>query len=250
MIARDKSVRQIWLLWGVAVVVSSLTLIGLIGAARRGDYLILVVVPLVAAVLVGTHVLQRRAQARLLLQPSLDAVLQYYQKALGRAPQAEAALAYTSALAAAYYGDFTRAEQLVGSVKWEGRGRVYEAWPLHIDALLLFWRDKQYRRGLAVARRAQELADVGSSLPGAGTSRLAYATLVAVGEVLVNEPTSETVNILDRARQKLPLMGGLLATWGLAVHHARLGSALAADQALAQNRSAAPYCTPLLVVPL
>jgi hypothetical protein len=245
----DKSVRQIWLLWGIAVVLGGLTLMGLVSSARRGDYAIVVVVPLVLLMVLGSTLWQRRMQARLLQQPSLEVVLQRYQKALGRMPHADVALAYTSALAAAYYGDYTRAEQFVGSVNWEGRGRVYEAWPLHIEALLLFWRDKAYRRGLAAARRAQELADVGGALPGAGTSRLAYATLVAVGEVLVGESTPETVGVLERGRKKLPLMGSLLATWGLAAHHAKAGASANADAALAEVRTAAPYCSPLLAVP-
>lgn len=249
MTTPDRSTKQIWLLWGTVGVLSIISLMSLVASVGRGNHLIVVVVLAVITGLLGILKWQQRTQARLLQQPSLDAVLQHYKRAMTRVPQSEPMLAYASALAAVYYGDFDRAEQIMGSVKWEGRGRIYEAWPLYVEALVLFWREKAYQRGLAVARRAQTFAEVGGAWPGAATSRLAYGILVAVGEVLAAEGVPRTIETLENGRRRLPLMGKLLATWGLAAHHASGGAHEKASRALTWVRTVAPYCTPLHSVP-
>lgn len=242
-------VRGIRLQWALVAVLSTMLLLGLGASARRADVAALVVTVVVAGFAALLLVWRRRAFARLLKQPSLDLILKHYQKTMARMPQSEIMLAYTSAVAAVYYGEFARAEQLIGSVKWEGRGPFYEAWPLSLEALVLFWRDKAYQRGLSLARRAQELADIGGVLPGARTSRLAHATLVAVGEVLAGEGGPQTMEALQAGRKRLPLMGRLLATWGLAASFAEAGAQAKAAEALAELRAAAPHCSPLLSVP-
>lgn len=243
----ERSVGRIGVVWTAVGVLWTLLLVMSVVAAARGDYVMAITVPVAFAGLGLLLLWQRRTASRLYLQP-LDTVLAHYRRTF-RGPQADVMLALSSAQACACYGQFEQAEAFLAGVQWHGRGRLFEAWPLHIESLLLYWRDRAYRQGLAVARNAQDLGDVGGTMPGAATARLGYAAVVAAGEVFAGEVEPETVSTLESAAEKLPLPARLIAWWGLAGAAARAGDAERAAALLDRIRAHAPHCAPLLTLP-
>ena len=106
-------------------------LFGIVSAVRRGEYLVpLAVTAILVVVVIGRQAVLRK-HAALLLAPDSSALIQYYAESIRRMPGSDALRAHASAQAAAYYGEFEKAEECLASVDWDGRGGLYEAMPLH-----------------------------------------------------------------------------------------------------------------------
>jgi hypothetical protein len=248
--ATDPSIKQIRTQWVLAIAMWAMLLVALVAAMLRGQYVMAIAIPAVALLIFGKRQLVVRKQRFLLRARTSEALATFYRRLINeKVPHADALRAYSCAVTAACYGEFDRAEALMESVDWRGRGGVYEAMPLYVEALLLYWRDRAYQRGLAVALNARTLGDVARGLPGFGSSRLAYDLLVGIGDVLSGSGDADTLEALTLARQKLPLMSRLLAMWALAVARSRSGDTAEAEALLGQVRAVAPYCRSLLEIP-
>ena len=246
----DRGLRSLYLGWVLVTVMWGLLIVSVVFATGRGDYLpVFGVAGTLGFVLISKQFILRK-QWLLLRANNSDGLITYYAKLIrASVPNGDLLRAHASALAATCFGEFDKADEIMASVDWSGRGDLYEALPLHVRALTAYWRDHNYELGLALATRGRKMAETPRRLPGSATSRLSWDVLVSIGEVLADRPTPETIALLETGRVKLPFLSGLLASWGLAVAHQRAGRPQEAAALLSMLRAAAPHCRPLLDIP-
>ena len=248
--ALDPALRQIYAWLAVTVVIGGIVIVGVAAAIGRGELVAPSAVGAAVAFIALRLYLQRRKQARLLHAPNSDALVRYYAATIRDSiPNGDALRAHASAVAAMFYGEFEKADELMAAVNWNGRGAIYEALPLHVRALTAYWRDHNYELGMALAARGRSMAETPRHIPGSATSRLSWDVLVAIGEVLDDRATPASIAVLEAGRSKLPFVSGLLPTWGLAVARQRADQQQEADALLSELRAAAPHCTPLFDIP-
>ena len=169
----------------------------------------------------GVRVLPRqfvhRKQWLLLRAPGTDSLIEYYAKLIrASVPNGDALRAHASALAATCFGEFDRADAIMASVAWSGRGDLYEALPLHVRALTAalarsqlerVWRSPRagatWQRRLAVCQVPRR-----HGFPGTFSFRL---------ERSLRMPDARDDRAARNRPGEAPFLSGLLASWGLAV---------------------------------
>jgi hypothetical protein len=249
-LAIDRGLRPLYAGWAFAVVMWAVLAVSTTFATGRENYLLLFAIAGTLGFVFFQRQLVHRKQWLLLRAPNSDSLIAYYAKLIRTSvPNGDVSRAHASAVAATCFGEFDKADEIMASIDWSGRGNLWEALPLHVRALTTYWRDHNYELGLALATRGRKMAEIPRHLPGSAMSRLSWDVLVSIGEVLADRPTPETIAVLETGRAKLPFVSGLMATWGLAVAHQRAGRTKEASELVSQLRAAAPHCRPLVEIP-
>jgi len=197
-----------------------------------------------AALFIGIRTYQARRIRRLLQSPSPDSLLAFCRRSLrpGLIPNGDALLAHGCANGCILYGQFADARSYLRSVDWEHRPPLIAALRQAADALLCYFDTREFDRGLAIARSAQQQASVTSAFPGAGMSKAAFAAHVQTGEVLTGQCTSSTIDALEKQFRQLPLLGKLLAAWALTQAYRNSGDTQRANEKERFLRESAPHC--------
>jgi len=214
------------MVWGLIIVIGIFASL----SGQPGKILpLLLAVAIAAGLFVIVRLVQKRKFAQMLRQPEPTAIVQYYLTRLSRMPHGTCIAAAASAVALALYGRTTEAGEALASVSWEGVPPFIGAQRLHALAIVLF-AEGQSTSGLEAAESAVSQAAVSPQMPGAQRSSLAFQTHRNLGLVLCGKHSPETAQQLRQAMAKLPLLGKVIAAWGLAVLAKRQGSdALASD---------------------
>lgn len=212
-------------------------LTGVVGSVRNGNYVVLAIV-FTALALCGGAIWFAHYRVRVLLQDRTpDRIIRHYHRSVRRIPHANAAAAYLSALAAAFFGQFDRARAELDAVDWDSTTPVYRGHRLYVLATLALLEETNYPKALQYARQARELEN---REPGGGLQ-----VLDDVIHLVAQAPSEGTVERLDRvAKKQHGLMPGM-AAWALAVYYRRANEMAKAAEFKTLLRLAVPHSLPL-----
>lgn len=169
-----------------------------------------------AAIIIGTRWLQRRRVSRMLHAADPAEFLRTVAAAANRMPHGAWLAASNAATILALYGRCNEAERSLESVSWGDVPPLVQAQESVARATIAYARGA-YTEGLDHAVTATQQGSIDASFPGAQTSELAFRTYRNLGLALTGRATNTTADELRIAMTKLPMLGQLLAAWGLAM---------------------------------
>jgi hypothetical protein len=255
-VSKPSNTRYLWKLWLKPliwiVVAGAFVWRAIAAGAVDGSYLVPVFVLLVVLGTVAFGLQRARGlgkEMRLALTaptaaPMLDVIDRSFKGA--RVSDADAYLAQSRANALALFGDASGARAALSAVDWQRRAPMIQAAGVAAESLVMLLCDGDATDGLAEARRAQALAELPAA-PGAASSDRYFATVVALGQTLTNEPDASTVPALERARatKHLPTLQAM-ALAGLAAYAQHRGTPDEAATAQSELAAYAPKLAALL----
>jgi len=247
--SRPKNRSYLLRLWIRAVLLCSFVAVLVILALTSGDpgraIPVAASIGVAAVMLVMVRRHQKARIARMLQAADPNASLQSFATSVRRIPHGSLFAASNSATILALYGRVTDAEHALQSVSWDGLPPVVDAQRSAACAVIAYARGA-INEGLDHAVTAAQLASLDMSVPGARTSEVAFRTYRNLGLALSGRATDTTAQELRVALAKLPLVGQLLAAWGLAIIAKGNGnmSELRAMQALIKKQ--APFFAPVI----
>lgn len=189
------------------------------------------------------------AKLRKLLQsPSSEPLIGFYQKTLSRAPipHRDVMMASFLGFAHALYGEYDRSRALIDSVYWSRRQAppLMQAQITHLEALLKYLEERDFVRGIELAREARELAQVPRATPGAARSQRAFDAYIEIGEVLSGNHSPEVMESLRAKLGKAPTLLKLMIAWALETTYQKLGREEDAAEMHQIRMNLAPHCLP------
>jgi hypothetical protein len=212
--------------------------VGVIGSVRNGNVIVVAIVFTALSICVLALMLNHYRVRMLLRDRTPDRIISHYHRSVRRIPHANAAAAYLSALAAAFYGQFDRARTELDSVDWDQTTPMYRGHRLYVLATLALLEETDYPKALKLARQGSELE-----------SRAAGGGLLVLDDVIhavAEGPSPEMIGRLERvAKKQHGLMPGMCA-WALAVYYMREGQPEKAADFKEVLRMAVPFSAPML----
>jgi tetratricopeptide (TPR) repeat protein len=234
-----RSVLRVWLILAVPL---ALMLVGVVGAAMRGDYK---TVPIVACALMVAALFfwYSRAQLRRMFRDRTpDRIIAYYHSTARRAKHANASAAYLSAIAAAAYGQFDRARGELDAVTWSELPPLYQGYRLHALAIIRLLEQRDFEGALGLLHEAREAAAAAQT--GLTTSNAAFAIYEAIIEAASGAGEDAVPKLEEMANRRRGLISAFSA-WALALHYRRIGQADRAIPFQQLVRQITPNCAPL-----
>ena len=221
----------------VAVLFAAIITYGLVGSIKTGNYVSITIV-FTGLALCGIIIWLNHFRTRLFLREKTpDRIIEYYHKSIRRIPHADAAAAYLSALAAAFFGKYDRARTELNSIEWNSTTPMYRGHRLYVLSFLALLEETDYPKALRLADEAELL----ESKDAAGGLKV----LDGVIRLVADGPTPERVALLDKvAKRQHGLMPGMCA-WALAVHHMRKNEPEKAAENKELLRLAVPHSAPM-----
>ncbi len=207
---------------------------GVIGSVRNGNFAVIAIV-FTAICICVLAVLFGHYRVRILLRDRTpDRIIAHYH----RIPHADAAAAYLSALAAAFYGQYDRARAELDGVDWDATTPVYRGHRMYVLATLALLEETNYPKALALAAQGRELESKGE---GGGLQALDDVIQLVAG----GEDSAEGVPRLEKiANKQHGLMPGMCA-WALAVYYKREGQMDKAADFKEVLRMSVPFSAPM-----
>lgn len=239
MNSNSKSAARVWLILALPI---TLMLIGVVGAAMRGDYK---TVPIVAAALMFAALFFWYSRARLrrmFKDPTPDRIITYYHASARRVKNANASAAYLSAIAAAAYGQFDRARAELDAVNWDELPPIYKGYRLHALAIIALLERRDFAEALELLREAR-VASTAANATAASTTA-AFAIYEAIIEAASGAGDDAVPRLEEMANRKRGLISSFSA-WALALHFRRVGEADRAVPFQELVRQLTPNCKPL-----
>lgn len=241
--------RYLLRLWIPALAGSALvaTLV-LAGLRSRDVYRIL---PVLVAVLLAVIVIfaarwrQKRRIILMLRSSDPDRFLRSFAATLRRMPHGPMLAAANSATVLALYGRHSDAEAALAAVSWTGLPPLIHAQESAARAVIAYARGA-VSEGIDQAVVASQRSSIDNAAPGARTSELAYRTYRNLGLALAGRATETTADELRVAFAELPLLGKLLAAWGLAALAKRTGDESRLAELQDFIRANAPHFAPVI----
>lgn len=215
----------------------ALMLAGLIGNVRQGNY---VAIPIVftALAICGLAIAAKHFQVRLMLRDTTpNRIIAHYHQGVRRIPHADAAAAYLSALAAAFFGEFDRARTELQAVDWGKTTPMYRGHRLYVLSVLALLEETDYPKALRLADEGREL----EKQDPAGGLQL----LDDVIRVVADSPGEGVIARMEKtAKKQHGLMPGMCA-WALAIYYRRNGQQEKAADFKERLRMSVPHCIAL-----
>lgn len=222
----------------VAGLFLTILIVGVVGSVRNGNMAVIAIVFTALGLCVLALMLNQYRVRMLLRDRTPDRMIAHYHSSVRRIPHADAAAAYLSALAAAFFGQYDRARQELDAVDWDRTTQIYRGHRMYVLATLALLEDTDYPQALRLARQAKELEsrEEGGGLPA----------LDDVIHTVAEGPTPEMIARLEKvAKRQNGLMPGMCA-WALAVYYKRAGDMERAADFKEMLRMAVPYSSPML----
>lgn len=225
--------------------VGTLIIAALTSGDRARSVPVLIGVPFAVVLIVGIRWWQKRRIGRMFQAADPGPALRSFEASLRRMPHGAQFAAAHSGTILALYGRVEEAERAVDSVSWRDVPPLIQAQESVARATIAYVQSS-IAEGLDHAVAGLQLASLDLAVPGAQTSELAFRTYRNLGLALSGRATATTAEELRTARTQLPLMGQILAAWGLAVIARNDGdlTELRAMQQFIQQRG--PHLTPVL----
>ncbi len=217
----------------VAGLFLAILIAGVIGSVRNGNAVVTAVVFTSFGICILALMLNHYRIGMLLRDRTPDRMIAHYHRSVRRIPHPDAAAAYLSALAAAFFGQYDRARRELDAVDWDGTTPMHRGHRLYVLATLALLEETDYPTALRLARQANEL---GGDLP----------VLDDVIHLVAEGPSPESIARLEKvAKRQRGLMPGMCA-WALAVHYRRTGDLEKAADFKEMLRMAVPFSAPML----
>ena len=213
-------------------------MVGVVGSVRNGNTVVIAIVFTALGICVLALMLNHYRIRMLFRDNTPDSIIAHYHRSVRRIPHANAAAAYLSALAAAFFGQYDRARKELDAVDWDQTTQIYRGHRLYVLAALALLEETDYPKALRLARQAKDLEsrDEGGGLPALDDA------IHAVAE----GPTPEMIARLEKvAKRQNGLMPGMCA-WALALHYKRVGEPDKAADFKEMLRMAVPFSSPML----
>ena len=229
---------------GVAVVAAlflGITVVGLVGNARSGNYVATpVLFTAVALAFIAIWLGHFRVRT-MLRDKNPDRIIAHYHKTVRRVPHADAAIAYLCALVATFFGQFDRARAELEPVDWDKTSLMYRGHHLYVLAVLAILEQNDYPKALRLAAQAREL----EARDAAGGFELLDGVIrLIAGGLDADQAESVIAKLQKSARKAAGLIPGMCA-WALAVHYNRLNKPDLATEFKELLRVAVPYSLPM-----
>ena len=222
----------------VAGLFLAIIVVGVIGSVRNGNVAVVAIVVTAIGICVLAIMLGHYRVRMLLRDKTPDRIIAHYHRSVRRIPHANAAAAYLSALAAAFYGDYGRARSELDAVNWDGTTPVYRGHRIYVLATLALLEETNYEKAVKLAAQARELE---SSEPSGG-----LRALDDVIHVVADRADAGVIERIEKiAKKQHGLMPGMCA-WALAVHYRRLGEMEKAADFKELLRMSVPFSAPML----
>ncbi|WP_138756179.1 hypothetical protein [Paenibacillus sinopodophylli] len=234
--------------WIPIMIVMSIMVVALFISLGNGNYSVLVSVAVAVVIII---MIRRRASDKVgiaLKQRTSEQLIVCLTKPLQSLKDKEIIetfVACNTALSHILYGEYERAETVIGQVNWDRKIPMYQAIYWNIKTLIKYFHTHEYTEGLSLARKAKALATVSHAYPGSKKSNMAYEAYVEIGQVLVGMGSEHSVTSLELKFDKLPLLVQLFVANGLCVAYKQSGQAdkfAKMDAFIKQN---APFCKAL-----
>ncbi len=221
----------------VAALFAGIIVYGLVGSIRTGNYVSITIV-FTGLALCGIIIFLNHFRTRLFLREKTpDRIIAYYHKSIRRIPHSDAAAAYLSALAAAFFGKFDQARGELEAIDWNATTPMYRGHRLYVLSFLALLEETDYPKALRLADEAEHL----ESKDTAGGLKV----LDGVIRLVADGATPERVALLAKvAKRQHGLMPGMCA-WALAVHHMRTKEPEKAAEFKELLRMAVPHAAPM-----
>ena len=205
---------------------------------RNGNFAVIAIV-FTALCICVLAILFGHYRVRILLRDKTpDRIIAHYHRSVRRIPHANAAAAYLSALAAAFYGQYGRARTELDAVDWDATTPVYRGHRMYVLATLALMEDTDYPKALALAAQARDLETRGE---GGGLQALDDVIRLVAGA-----GDDEAIGRLEKiATKQHGLMPGMCA-WALAVYYKRAGKLDRAAEFKELLRMSVPFSAPML----
>lgn len=217
------------------------TIIGLVGNARAGNY---VATPVLFTALGLAFVVIWLGHFRvrtMLRDKTPDRLIAHYHKTVRRVPHADAAIGYLCGLVAAFFGQFERAHQELDAVNWDATSPMYRGHHLYVLGVLAILEENDYPKALRLAAQAREL----EARDAAGGFELLDAVIRTVaGGVEPGEADAILEKMDKSARKSTGLIPGMCA-WALAVYYQRQNMPDKATEYKEYLRLAVPHSLPM-----
>ena len=228
-------------IWSLAIVAGlflAIIIAGVIGSVRNGNFAVIAIV-FTALCICVLAILFGHYRVRILLRDKTpDRIIAHYHRSVRRIPHANAAAAYLSALAAAFYGQYGRARTELAAVDWDATTPVYRGHRMYVLATLALMEDTDYPKALALAAQARDLETRGE---GGGLQALDDVIRLVAGA-----GDDEAIGRLEKiATKQHGLMPGMCA-WALAVYYKRAGKLDRAAEFKELLRMSVPFSAPML----
>jgi len=228
-------------IWSLAIVAGlflAIIIAGVIGSVRNGNFAVIAIV-FTALCICVLAILFGHYRVRILLRDKTpDRIIAHYHRSVRRIPHANAAAAYLSALAAAFYGQYGRARTELDAVDWDATTPVYRGHRMYVLATLALMEDTDYPKALALAAQARDLETRGE---GGGLQALDDVIRLVAGA-----GDDEAIGRLEKiAKKQHGLMPGMCA-WALAVYYKRAGKLDRAAEFKELLRMSVPFSAPML----
>ena len=228
-------------IWSLAIVAGlflAIIIAGVIGSVRNGNFAVIAIV-FTALCICVLAILFGHYRVRILLRDKTpDRIIAHYHRSVRRIPHANAAAAYLSALAAAFYGQYGRARTELDAVDWDATTPVYRGHRMYVLATLALMEDTDYPKALALAAQARDLETRGE---GGGLQALDDVIRLVAGA-----GDDEAIGRLEKiATKQHGLMPGMCA-WALAVYYKRAGKLDRAAEIKELLRMSVPFSAPML----
>jgi hypothetical protein len=241
----DRNTRHLMAYWGVAVVFGSVTVVGLVAAVLRGEYVVPCAGVVALVVILGLGWYRGRRLGGLLQNDTAAPAVAYFRKSVSRVPHARAISASLCGLVLAMYGDFEEAREELSTVSWNGVPPIYEGMRTHTLAVLALLQERDYRKASELAAEMRDLATVNAAVPGSKASRRATGAFCDACDLLAGMGTDEMVTRLEGVVGKLRPVDEVIIAWALSQYFQKVGNAEGVERYAARVRELAPHCAPL-----
>ena len=227
--------------WLVTVIAGAVLIFLLVRSFQQGNYWVVFLTIGFMLAVIFTYKVQIN---RLLHADSPQPLIDYYEKIYSRRPTHydDTLLAFSKALSYTLYGRFDSARTEVEKTDWEQKPPIFQALKVCLQALWAYLEDHDFQQGTALAKEARRLAEVSSSLPGAGISLSSHDAIVEIGELLSGNMDPAIVTSLREKLQRLPILMKVFIAWGLERFYDRSGDEKQAQEMRDLLTKIAPHC--------
>jgi hypothetical protein len=222
---------------------------GMAKAVVRGEYLMPVVVTIVA---VGLFLLiwrSRRHALKFFQDTTPDRAVEHYHRTMSRAPNGEALTAYMCGLVLTLYGDYDEARDELSRVSWNTFPPMYDGFRTYVLSIIALLEKRDFSKARDLALEARDLCETSKMLPGATTSKNTFDAHVLACELFISPTKNEVATALEKSVKGLPGFAPVISLWSLVHYYNVIGQTQFADAHMTALRRLVPHCEPLMNPP-
>ena len=242
----DSNTKSLLQLWIVPLLVGPLLVFGVVRAALRGEYLMPVVVTVVAVGLFLLMWRSKRQALRFFQDTTPNRAVEHYHRTMSRAPNGEALTAYMCGLVLSLYGEYNEARDELSRVSWNKFPPMYDGFRIYVLSIIALLEKRDVSKALDLALEARDLCETSTMFPGVATSKHTFEAHVLACQLLANPRKEDIATALEKSVKTLPGFAPVISLWSLALYYNSIGQTRSADAHFATLRRLVPHCKPFM----